>query len=107
MVRLISVGFFLTFTGARFWALRRLFTASAVSASISPLRTSPVRARASQTQTAIEADLIRCGQNPSKTGDPLEGSRPYTGTWRSANDASTRGPARGARRPFHGARLWR
>src|SRR5579863_1871037 len=51
---LISLAFFLTFVGCSCWDLSRWLTASSDSASMDPLRTSPVRARASQTNSAIQ-----------------------------------------------------
>jgi hypothetical protein len=45
--------FFLIVTGLRFWDFRRWVTDSLSSASMTPLRISPVRARASQTHSAM------------------------------------------------------
>src|SRR4051794_8509257 len=52
-LRLSSLGFFLTLTGLRFCARRRPCTFSTESASITPFLVSPVRARASQTHSAM------------------------------------------------------
>ncbi len=55
--RLIATPFFLTLTGFSCCWRRRALTAFASSASITPLRISPVRARASQVNSAMRGIL--------------------------------------------------
>src|SRR5688572_8399440 len=57
MVKVSCLLFFLTRVGVRFCCRRRALTASSVSASMRPFLISPVRARASQTNSAISAAL--------------------------------------------------
>src|SRR5579883_2564898 len=55
--KLSALDFFLTFVGTSCCARSRVLTASSVSASMRPLRSSPVRARASQTNSAITMEF--------------------------------------------------
>jgi hypothetical protein len=61
----ISFAFFFTLTGAKFCCFRRAFTASAVSASMMPLRTSPVRALASHANSGMRV-VYRVRSQPVK-----------------------------------------